>query len=313
MARLNLRYHFAIGTHALTTRCSQKLNRFLLRPLWQLASRRFLQRKLDFMVSNLREAIPGKDKSEYDRIIKDSVDFMWQILVRNLSRKNRRTDSRRIENESIIDSIASGTSKGAIIITSHQGDWEDLIQYFRERKELDTCNLYRKPKCERMAGFLRKFSGVDQYCSGYGLIKRFKNANRRKVFALIGVDQKPLNKGISVDFLNRPTQVSPISVQIALRFQLPIVIAKTLIKNGQTEISFRKIDILNTNQSSKKDAEQSALQKVMLEVNRNIIEDPEQWLMWSHNFWKPVVKTENVSEKVYSLHEELFAKKEPIA
>lgn len=313
MARLYLRYKFAICTHAITKRSSHKLNSFLLRPLWQLASRKFLKRKLEFMISNIREAIPGKERCDYDQIIKNSVEVMWQILLRNLSRRNQKSHPRIVKNESVIDSIVSGTPKGAIIITSHQGDWEDLIQYFRERDDLDTCNLYRKPKCKKMVGYLRKFRGVDQYCSGYGLIKRFKNASSRKVFALIGVDQRPLNKGISVDFLNRPTEVSPISVQIALRFQLPIVIAQTLIKNGQTEISFREIDILNTAYSSKENAEHYALQKVMFEVNRNILENPEQWLMWSHNFWKPINKIENVSEEVYPLHEELFVKKENIA
>ncbi len=313
MARLYLRYHLAICAHTITKRCSQKLNRLLLGPLGRLTRKNFLKRKLGFMVSNVREAIPGKNDAEYDRIIRRSVDLMWEILLRNLSRRNRKAKPRKITSESTIDSIVSGTLKGSIVITSHQGDWEDLIQYFRERTDLDTCNLYRKPKCEKMVGFLRKFRGVDQYCSGYGLIKRFRNADSRKVIALIGVDQKPLNKGITVDFLNRPTQISPICVQIALRFKLPVIIAKTLVKNGQTEISFRKIDISTNSFLNKEEAEHYALQRVMDEIAQDIIEDPDQWLMWSHNFWKPARIEPNVDEPVYPLHNELFTKKENIA
>ncbi len=313
MARLYLRYHIAICAHALTKRCSQKLNRLLLSPIGRLARKNFLKRKLEFMVFNLQEAIPGKNNFEYDRIIRRSVDLMWEILLRNLSRRSRKAKPRKITNESAIDSIVSGTSRGAIVVTSHMGDWEDLIQYFKERSELDTCNLYRKPKCEKMVGFLRKFRGVDQYCSGYGLIKRFSNANRRKVIALIGIDQKPLNKGIPINFLNRPTQISPISVQIALRFKLPIIIAKALVKNGQTEIWFREIDISNSGKLTKEDAERYALQRVMDEVAQDIVENPDQWLMWSHNFWKPAQKVIDSKEHVYPLHDELFTKKENIA
>lgn len=261
------------------------------------------------MLNNIKQVIPNRKDREYQQIIRNSIDFMWRFLLRNLCDKSRCPHPRIIENESVIDSIVSGSGKGAIVITSHQGDWEDLIQYFRERDDLVACNLYRKPKCEKMVRFLRRYRGIEQYCSGYGIFKKYKNATDKKVFTLIGVDQKPLHKGITVNFLNRSTQISPICVQIALRLNIPIVIAKSLIKPQRAEISFRKINIHNLTKNPDDDVEQLALQRVMNEISHDIIEDPDQWLMWSHDFWKPAKSELVAPELVHATKGNLYPKK----
>ena len=98
--------------------------------------------------------------------------------------------------------------------------------------------------------------------------------------------QKPFKKGFEINFLNRPTSISPISVQIALKQNVPVVIAKTLIRNGRTEISFRRISIQPDIRTSNADTVQYGLQQVMNQISQDIVDDPEQWAMWSHDFWR---------------------------
>lgn len=240
------------------------------------------------MLTNARTALPGREDEEYDSIIKGSVDHIWSFLVRNLCGSGRCCQSRDLVNETVIDSIVTGEDRGAVVVTSHQGDWENLIQYFRSREDVSPCNLYRRPKCPVVDRVLCEMRGIRQYCSGYGILKQFKNAKESKVFALIGVDQKPNNKGIEVEFLNRPTVISPVCVQIAMRANVPIIIAKTLIKNERTEISFRKVNLPDYQDMKPEDAVSFCLQAVMNEISNDISDNPEQWVMWSHNFWKKV-------------------------
>lgn len=238
------------------------------------------------MLTNARLALPGKNEAEYESMLKGSMDHIWNFLLRNLCRKCGGCDSRDVVNEQVIDAIVEGDGKGAVVVTSHQGDWENLIQYFRCREDLLPCNLYRKPKCQILDRLLQEMRGINQFCSCLGILKQFRNASEKKVFALIGVDQSPDNKGVQVDFLNRPTAISPVCVQIALKAGVPIVIAKTLVKNERTEVSFRTVDLEVAEGQSFADAVEQGLQRVMGEISSDISENPEQWVMWSHNFWK---------------------------
>ena len=269
----------------------------LFSPVMRLAQRRFIKRKGAFMLENMRQVLPGKTEQEYSEILSQSVDHMWQFVLRNFFTKNSAANTRFITNESVVNEIVSGNKKGAVIITSHQGDWENLLKYFRGRNDFETCNLYRKPSCKITDRFLHKFRGIDQYCSGYGISKKYKQANGKKVFAVFGIDQKPFRKGVEINFLNRPTSISPISVQIALKQNVPVVIAKTLIRNGLTEISFRRISIQPNIRTSNSDTVQYALQQVMDQVSQDIVDDPEQWVMWSHDFWKKPKRVTRISKK----------------
>ena len=286
MTPFNVRYHFLNSLFHLSTRCGPRIGDTLFNPVIRLAQRRLIRRKGAFMLENMRLGLPGKTEQEYVDILEQSVDHIWQFLLRNLFSKNSAANTRFVTNESLINEIVSGNEKGAVIITSHQGDWENLVQYFKGRTDFDTCNLYRKPNCKIADRFLHRFRGINQYCSGYGISKKFKQSNGKKIFALFGVDQKPFKKGVEVNFLNRRTSISPISVRIALKENIPVVVAKTLIRNGRTEISFRKISILPEICTSNSNTVQYALQQVMNQISEDITDHPGQWVMWSHNFWK---------------------------
>ncbi|MCH6255175.1 lysophospholipid acyltransferase family protein [Puniceicoccaceae bacterium K14] len=286
MIKTQLRYRFIVFILLISRVSGPRVANFVISPMTSVARRNFIRRKYEFMMTNAREALPGREEDEYHSIIKGSVDHIKSFLVRNLCGLGNCLKSTEVFDEAVIDSVITGEDNGAVVITSHQGDWETLIQYFRNREDITACNLYRKPKCPVVDRLLREKRGINQYCSGYGIMKQFKGASTKKVFALIGVDQKPVNKGVEVQFLNRPTVISPVSVQIALKANVPVIIAKTLIKENRAEISFRKVDMPKLDQLSSDEKVRVSLQAVMDEISNDIGEHPEQWVMWSHNFWK---------------------------
>ncbi|QGP53765.1 lipid A biosynthesis lauroyl acyltransferase [Piscirickettsia salmonis] len=260
-------------------------NRLLFPVLYFLVAKK----RFNFMMDNIMQSLPGKSADEYKVILKNSLRHTLTVMLINIAEKKFYSEF-VVKNEHLIDDIVKNDEKGAIIVTAHYGNWEALSAFFRSKPELTVGAFYNQPANRYIDRFLIRMRKIRLYPAGQGikkaLLKEYKVA--RRLMTIVVIDQRPKKHGLKVNLFNRPASISPVAVKMALQAQVPIIVVTTPVIDGKTHIHLEKIEI-NQDQNDSLDKArkvQNALQMVMDRLAAAITCHPEQWMMWSHNFWK---------------------------
>lgn len=238
---------------------------------------------------NLKTVFPEKT----DREINDIIEKMWDNLGRNFSEfphipKLIKNTTNRIEFIGIENVMAlKNDGKAGLFISAHFGNWETAIS---------SCCLCDLPLHRIYRTANNPFVEKLLYTSGRGekfgeLIPKGSKGARRALELLkkhehlgILIDQK-MNDGIECRFLGLPAMTASAPAQFAIKFDCPIVMAKTeRLKGAHFRITLYppfKAEVTNDHQQDIK----KLTQKMNDIVENWIREQPEQWL-WVHNRWK---------------------------
>lgn len=172
--------------------------------------------------------------------------------------------------------------KGGLIITAHLANWE-FGTYTTRAEGVPMHVVYRPPNNPLVDKLLASAragaaeSSIEKGSDGAKDIIRYIKSNE---YIAMLIDQK-MNNGIELDFMGKPAMTAPAAAQLAIKYQIPILVAwperiKGLHFRWHTFAPFVPAP----------DADPAAL---MQQLNDKLSEwvraHPGQWL-WIHRRWK---------------------------
>ncbi|MGD9638190.1 MAG: lysophospholipid acyltransferase family protein [Alphaproteobacteria bacterium] len=239
--------------------------------------------------NNLKKAFPEKSDQEIKLILKK----MWNNLGRSLGEfahvpKIIKKGSGRIELIGIENVLSlKNDNKPGMFISAHLGNWETSIGACTSC-DLLLHRIYRaanNPLVNKLV-----------YSSGRGenfgeLLPKGSKGARRALELLkkgehlgILLDQK-MNDGIECLFFGRPAMTAPAPAQFALKYDCPIVMAKSERLDGANFRITLYPPFYAENTGNRQEDIKKVTQKMNDIIESWIREKPEDWL-WVHNRWK---------------------------
>ena len=187
--------------------------------------------------------------------------------------------------EEVRDSLA----RGGIVCSAHLGNWEVLAAYFAQAMHLRVAAVARQlgePRLNRLLVDFRSRAGVetilrDSPSAGRQILHVLKNGG---MLAML-IDQDTRVPSITVPFLGRPARTPVAPAVLAVRRNLPIIVAYCLRRPaGGLELVVHKP--LWPNAALDRDL---AIHDLLVRVNdllgQAIREHPTQWPWW-HRRWR---------------------------
>jgi KDO2-lipid IV(A) lauroyltransferase len=229
---------------------------------------------------NLTLSLPNKTEAEYDAIISG----MWENLGRVFSEyphletiSQTRVTIKGAEN---LGNLSENTEP-AIFFSAHLANWEVSSPVVRT-KGIDIDLIYRPPnnpwvdkvlqECRSMKGILQTYpksrTGMRQ------VMEALKSGRRIGIL----IDQK-YNQGVEVNFFGRPAMTSPAYIQLAQKFNCPLIPVRIQRTQGcHFVVEFLPPLDLKLDQTT-------LLTQSHLILESWIADQPSQWL-WLHRRWK---------------------------
>jgi len=230
--------------------------------------------------TNLALALPGRPPSFYPKTIKGMWNNLGRVIAEYPHLKSL-IEQAEIIGKDHLDSLPP--HKPYIVIGGHLGNWEMLPWLMNDRINRPVDSIYRAPNNPEVAKLLNhcrnpdgRFVYVPKSLKGSRqLISTLQNG---RPIALL-IDQK-FNQGLSVPFFGRPAKTSPSFIQLARKYDCPIVpIWVQRVSGTQMRLI---IDPPFTVQGEESD--EDILSRVHGRLEDIIRHHPGQWL-WLHRRW----------------------------
>lgn len=241
-------------------------------------------------LKNLRKAL-GNKKSDEELvgILRQNYRHFGKMLlefarIQSLKKENI-LDEIVIKNRHILENELE-KGKGVLVLSGHFGNWEylaaavaqigpPLFAVFKEQKNLLVDDLIKKQRVKLGLYPLKVKGGAAR-----GIISALKQGAK----VLILFDQDAGSKGRFVNFLGRPASTRDGAARIAIRRQVPAVLAFAVrSKKGQIKIILEKFP-----DSSNFENSEQGINKFIETYNQRleyyIRKYPEQYF-WMHRRW----------------------------
>jgi len=227
--------------------------------------------------NNLAQALPGKPQADYDGYVRDMWDNLGRVIA-EYPHLLKMIEAAEIVGEDHIQSLP----ESFVIIGGHLANWELLPFYFNYRLNKPITGIYRAPNnpySEKLLDRCRNPENKGLYApkstgGSRTIIKTLQEGGRVGIL----IDQK-YNQGLKADFFGRPAMTSPSFVQLARKYDCPIVpLWIERIDGAKCRLVIEppfKVD-------NRSDDDMIAYAHSLLE--RHILKNPGQWL-WLHRRW----------------------------
>lgn len=242
---------------------------------------------------NLSDCFPEKTPGEIRRIEKQFYHHFADLVVEavygyGLSDQAMR-EHVRFHNHNLVKRLAEEHGS-VIVMLAHLGNWEWFTDYNRQYLVQDGLlqgNVYRKQTNKQM----NKLMYILRSKHGGILIDKttilrqmliLRKEGKKMVYGLI-CDQKPRPEVTRywTEFLHHETGFLDGGEVLGKKFDYPVLYAHVSSpKRGYYEVSFETIT-----EQPKETAENEITRVYAERLEKNIREQPEQWL-WTHNRWK---------------------------
>jgi len=237
---------------------------------------------------NLSRALPELTATERAKLIDGMWDHLGRVFAEyphlgdfQLYDGNDRVEVVGVEN---VDQLRDD-GIGGVFVAGHIGNWE-IAPLSVTQRGLTLVNIYRAPNnpwIDRLIKQCREPIGGRHYPkSGHGARNMLAAVKAGEHLGLL-VDQK-YNEGIPVPFFGRDAMTAPSPAEFALRFRIPVVMARVeRLKGARFRLTlYPPLDLPETGD---RDADVRA---IMVQINNTFEEwiraRPEQWL-WLHRRW----------------------------
>lgn len=240
-------------------------------------------------LANLRMAIPGRDEFFYRHTIAGMWDNLGRIVAEypHLARIGR--ERVEIANSWILEDMKTDGKPG-ILFGGHIGNWE-ICGAFRFQHDFAPDLIYRAPNNPGVGRLLDRCRSLDR---AFRTIPKSRAGSRRMIESLregrhlaILIDQK-FNLGLAVPLFGRPAMTSPSFIQLAQRFDCPLVPMRFERLGG----AHFRITLFPPIEMKKKNGGAKSVHELISEAHGLleswILERPEQWL-WLHRRWDSAV------------------------
>ena len=226
--------------------------------------------------TNLKAALPDADA---DKIISGMWDNLGRVMMEYPHLRHIGRDRTEIVGGDILNQYKDTP---AIIFTAHLANWEVCPIAAMTQKDFKVSSVYRAPNNPFSDKMLHRARSLQNKLQ---TIPKSKTGMRNLVKALqenahigILIDQK-YNEGIEADFLRHPAMTSPAFVQLAQKFNCPLIPLKIERINGTNF----KMTILPPLDIQNKSVE-TVINEAHALLEEWIKDRPEQWL-WLHRRW----------------------------
>lgn len=229
---------------------------------------------------NLSMCFPHLSQTDKDLIIEN----MWVNLGRifgempHWTKISTKKFNKRVQ---IIDSAKECLSTGGFLISGHFGNWE-LSSKIAKEKMLDLCLVHRSannPYVNSLINRSRVANGVKLFSKGMAGSRKILNALKKNSLVGMLIDQK-VSDGIDVPFFGVNAKTLSMPANVALKYNVPVIMAS--IK--RTKGAYYVVEFHRPLVFSAKDDSYSVMQTINKELERWIVENPEQWF-WVHRRW----------------------------
>jgi KDO2-lipid IV(A) lauroyltransferase len=176
--------------------------------------------------------------------------------------------------------------KGGVFITAHLGCFEMLLHYF-SRHGFNGVVVGRQFENRAVDEVVRKMR------SGPGIVYMDKSESSRKIVRMLQegrmmaalVDQDTKVDGVFADFLGHTAFTPSGAVRLAMKFDIPIVVAVTArLKGDKHHIYTNPVLTYENTGDFEADLRQN-VQRINDFISGYIRKHPEQWV-WMHERWK---------------------------
>ncbi len=229
---------------------------------------------------NLNAAFPEKTEDQIQKIVTDMWDNLGRVIAEYPHLMYIVHHRLEVVDEEHVDAL--GEHNPCIIISSHLANWELGPFYYNHRKKWPIAGIYRAPNNPHVAKLLDRCRNPEP--SGTYIAKSQQGV-RDMIQVLKGggrlgqlIDQK-YNQGIPVVFFGRPAMTSPAFVQLAAKFDVPILPSRIERLEG---CHFRIVFEPSFKTDGRTETDIIRHAHIMLEdwIRKN----PGQWL-WIHRRW----------------------------
>ena len=245
-----------------------------------------LFRSKKIILSNIRKVIPNINTENEKKLINSMWNnygrvFAEYMFIKNFRIGNLETNI-KIEGQDILDEIKKN-NKQVVFISGHLSNFE-LMALSLEKKNIKLAAIYRplnniflNPIMEKLR---KKYICRNQIKKGIGGLKNLINLKKNNFSTALMIDQR-VSEGILSDFFKEKALTTTIPAQLVKKFNIPVV---PVYIQRIKQINF-KIKIKDPIFFSKEKSIQEITDELNIELEKMIIQNPEQWI-WSHNRWK---------------------------
>lgn len=235
---------------------------------------------------NLALVFPEMPESEKKKIVLGMWDNIGRVISEYPHLEKIGAERLTLINEPNVKNVLEA-KKGGIFFSAHIGNWETHIPGMLARYGVTASLTYRalnNPAADKILRHYRTLNGkIPAFPkvreTGRTLITELK-AGR---FLAILIDQK-YNEGIAVNFFGRPAMTNPAFVQLAQRYDAPLVPVRCKrIKGSHFEIIAHDPLTLKDANGKNLPVEQVIAQAHKI-LESWIQDSPDQWL-WLHRRW----------------------------
>ncbi len=236
-------------------------------------------------IKNLQIAFPEKNISEIKKIALNSWENLGRtagsfVGISKLSKEEILNLAPVINKENILNA-SENFSKGIIIVSAHIGNWEigtsilnaaipNIAMIYRHANNPFVEKIIAKNR-SKYANFIIRKGDKSGFRDIFNHLKKGGN------LAIIA-DQK-IRDGVIVNFFNQETKAPSTPAELAIRFNLPIVMGKTISLSKNNFASIFEKPIYPESKSA-----QEITQEIYNIYESWIRQHPEQWF-WMHNRW----------------------------
>ncbi len=180
--------------------------------------------------------------------------------------------------------------RGTVTCSAHLGNWEILASYMSQIEGREVAAVARRldePRLNQMLVDLRTSNGVesilrDSPSAGRQMLKVLKNP--RGMLAML-IDQDTKVSSITVPFLGFPARTPVAPAALAVRRDLPVLVAYAL-RRPEGGLTLEMKGPLSADKSLERDAAVRDLTERINDVlSQAIRENPTQWPWW-HQRWR---------------------------
>lgn len=234
-------------------------------------------------LANLKMALPGKTDEEYQEIIAGMWDNLARIIAEYQDLELYAPDVELVNVHYLKDALENGQ---VILFSGHIGNWEimapTLLHY-----QIPLDLVYRAPNnpwVDKALNKMRSLNGklltIPKSRTGTRLL--VDRVSKGQSIGIL-IDQK-YNEGLAVPFFGQPAMTSPAFVQLAQKYECPLVPFRVeRIDKTKFRLSFYKE--IQTKDSQNQDIPaETIIAEAHALLESWISERPEQWL-WLHRRW----------------------------
>ena len=244
----------------------------------------YIPKRKNVAIKNIKIAFPECSDLWIANTLKNCYKFFAYNFIQFLALP-KSTDSIKIQinGQPALDN-AIEQEKGVILISSHFGPWE-ILGHWLGVNNYQLRGVAHKQKNKGANRFFeekRQLSGIKHIYRKVGMDVFYNILEEKKILGLVS-DQDAKNKGIFINFFNKPASTHKGAAIFHLNTNAPMIYG-ICIQTGFQEYKIELIPI-----TSVKNTIEDIIQEYTLTLERIIQKYPEQYF-WFHNRWKTTPK-----------------------